>query len=289
LALVSLLVVLVALGVHGHFVTPTWHTRSKTRDVFVAAALEAVVVTLLLFLWARSRSARPGDQLEARLRTALLAVLGTVAVALTATGLLFAPGTSAPGGSGPSVQRSRLCQAFSNCSRPTKPPSVARPVHFPFLDVAYGLAAALVVAALVAVAVWAIRTASWHAPQASGVFAEEHSEAPEDVLEVGRRAMLGLDDARAAIIACYVAMEERLARAGTSRLSSETPDEFLSKVASELGAGAGAAARLTSLFYEARFSSHSLDQTRRAAAERALAELVSELRRAQPVPIGAEP
>ena len=103
LALVSLLVVLVALGVHGHFVTPTWHTRSKTRDVFVAAALEAVVVTLLLFLWARSRSARPGDQLEARLRTALLAVLGTVAVALTATGLLFAPGTSAPGGSGAAV------------------------------------------------------------------------------------------------------------------------------------------------------------------------------------------
>ena len=70
--------------------------------------------------------------------------------------------------------------------------------------------------------------------------AEDYSSTLEEALLGGRRALLELDDARAAIIACYVAMEESLARAGTARLA-ETPDELLAKASSTLLISAGAA------------------------------------------------
>ena len=43
-----------------------------------------------------------------------------------------------------------------------------------------------------------------------------------------------------------------------------------------------AAARLTALFYEARFSSHPLDRGQRDAAERALDELAAALAETEP-------
>jgi hypothetical protein len=161
--------------------------------------------------------------------------------------------------------------------------------HFPFGDLLYGLGVAVLVAAIVALSVWARRQSRRHLPPEPEALAEEYGEALEQALEGGRRALLSLDDARAAIIACYVAMEESLARAGTVRSSAETPDELLAKAASTLLIGTGAARRLTSLFYEARFSSHPLADSQRAAAASALAEISSELGRAQPAPAGTEP
>jgi hypothetical protein len=111
----------------------------------------------------------------------------------------------------------------------------------------------------------------------------------QEALVWGQRALLDLDDARAAIIACYVAMEESLARAGTARASAETPDELLARAAQAFLVSAGAASRLTSLFYEARFSSHPLGTAHRESAETALAGLVAELDQARPIPAGAAP
>jgi hypothetical protein len=283
-ALLSLLVLLVALGVHGHPGAASWRTGPRLRDGLVAGALELVVISLLVILWQRHRRAA-GGVLAERLRKALSYVLGVGAVVLAVTCLLLVPG-AATLGTLPRGGQAHGCTAFLRCGHPAPrtPPSASQPFHFPFLDVLYGLGAALLVAAIVASALWASRRAVEGPPVAEALLAEEYGEAPEEILEQGRRAMLGVEDARAAIIACYVAMEERLARAGTVRTSAETPDELLAKVASSWPVSSPAAGRLTSLFYEARFSSHSLGSSRRLAAQKALAELVSELRGAHRSP-----
>jgi Domain of unknown function (DUF4129) len=99
-------------------------------------------------------------------------------------------------------------------------------------------------------------------------------------VESGRSAFRLLDDARAAIIACYVAMEDSLAEAGTARAAAETPDELLARAAAAGLVHGEAAARLTALFYEARFSSHPLPPAYRDTAERALSALAADLARA---------
>ena len=100
----------------------------------------------------------------------------------------------------------------------------------------------------------------------------------QDAVSSGRRALAGLDDARAAIIACYVAMERSLAAAGAAHADADTPDEFLARaVAAGLVRGA-AAGELTRLFYEARFSAHELTAAQRDAARAALEQLADDLR-----------
>jgi hypothetical protein len=102
-----------------------------------------------------------------------------------------------------------------------------------------------------------------------------------EVVESGRSALRAVDDARAAIIACYAAMEASLAEHGAARVIADTPDELLTR-ARAMGIVRGtAAARLTTLFYEARFSSHPLDRGHRDAAGQALAELAAELAEAE--------
>jgi len=106
------------------------------------------------------------------------------------------------------------------------------------------------------------------------------AEDPQDLreaVEAGRSALRTLDDARAAIIACYVAMETHLAERGAARAVADTPDELLARATSSGVVRGTAAARLTALFYEARFSSHPLDRSQRDAAEQALDELAAAL------------
>jgi hypothetical protein len=72
-------------------------------------------------------------------------------------------------------------------------------------------------------------------------------------------------------------MEASLARAGTVCGAAETPDELLGRAATAGLAGGSAAATLTALFYEARFSTHPLPAGARAEARDALAELAAAL------------
>jgi hypothetical protein len=76
-------------------------------------------------------------------------------------------------------------------------------------------------------------------------------------------------------------MERSLADRGTSRTAADTPDELLARA---VGAGTvrgPAAGRLTALFYEARFSTHPVAASQRAAASAALDELAAELAAAE--------
>ena len=110
-----------------------------------------------------------------------------------------------------------------------------------------------------------------------GGFIAEDSEGLREAVESGRSALRTIDDARAAIIACYLAMENSLGERGTARTIADTPDELLARARASGMVRGTAAARLTALFYEARFSSHPLDHRQRDAAERALDELADAL------------
>ena len=96
-----------------------------------------------------------------------------------------------------------------------------------------------------------------------------------DAVSPGGRAA-GLDDARVAIIACYVAMEGSLARAG------DGPRRRRDARRAAGPGGRGRAGRrrggrqLTALFYEARFSSHALPAAARGAARDALAAVLAD-------------
>ncbi|MEU6971063.1 DUF4129 domain-containing protein [Kitasatospora aureofaciens] len=81
----------------------------------------------------------------------------------------------------------------------------------------------------------------------------------------GRRALEGTD-ARAAVIACYAAMEGSLAASGLPRHAWESPTELLRRALSDARIDAAGARELTALFREARYSTHRMDddQVRRA-------------------------
>jgi hypothetical protein len=149
--------------------------------------------------------------------------------------------------------------------------------HIPVGPVLYGLLIAALVAAVVVSIWWAARLRRAAAP-APGDFVED-SEGLREAVESGRAALAEeIDDARAAIIACYLAMERSLADRGTARAAADTPDELLARAVHSGIVRGGAARRLTTLFYEARFSSHPLGADQRTAASRALDDLAAELR-----------
>jgi hypothetical protein len=149
-------------------------------------------------------------------------------------------------------------------------------VHLGYL--LYALLALILLAALV---VCAILIARMRPRNVGGYLreADDESASLRKAVESGRTALRAVDDARAAIIACYLAMEGSLAKAGTARTAAETPDELLAKATATGLLRSPAAGQLTGLFYEARFSSHDLPDTVKDTAMAALDEISAELRR----------
>lgn len=144
-----------------------------------------------------------------------------------------------------------------------------------------GAAVALVATAVVGLVVVAIGTR--RRPVARAAAAEPRSAEPPvslaDVAEMGLAAMIASgQDARTAIIACYVAMERGLAKAREAApLASDTPSEVLAR-AFERGALHDASAReLVALFEEARFSPHAMLEWQRMRAEQLLRIVLNDL------------
>jgi hypothetical protein len=287
LGLLALLTVLVTLGLHGGTVTPHWGQRSKVTDAEVAGALEAVVVILLLAVRARRRRATVALWWVTRLQTALNYVLGLVAVGLavviaTLTVHLDLPGR--PPGRAPTRPSVHPAGHLPQSIKP------AATSNFALGDVLYLVAGALLVVAIAALAVRVARLSRRSVLAEPAPIVEEYEQTMAEAVHSGHRALLELDDARAAIIACYLAMEASLARAGTTREFAETPDELLARAARARSGTSSAARRLTELFYEARFSTHPLGAAQRDGAERALVELAIWLERpAVPVGRGGQP
>jgi hypothetical protein len=219
-----------------------------------------------------------------RLRTALWYVLGGGAAALAVT--MVALVVSIPPAR-PLPAQARVAPARAGLGRAPRALGHVTALQLPLSQILYGLVAAVLVAAIVAVTVRLLRANRRQLLVEPAPPAEDVGAALQEAIMWGQRAFLGLDDARSAIIACYSAMEQSLARAGTARSPAETPDELLGRAAGTLPVSSNAARRLTSLFYEARFSSHPLSNVQRAVAESALAELASELEVVPPAHVGA--
>ena len=118
------------------------------------------------------------------------------------------------------------------------------------------------------------------APEAAASYAnlDDEQERLAQAVDSGRRALLDGDDARAAVIACYLAMEQSLAESGVTRRASDSPQDLLERAVSGGLPAGSAAAELTALFREARYSTHPMDGSHRDRAAAALAEIADGLR-----------
>jgi hypothetical protein len=252
-------------------------------DVLRAIGIAVLTAALMLLLMGRrvrrtGSAPRPRSELtEAQRRQAVLA--GLVGL-LVATGYLLVAGAIGPEGerrragledAGPAGSASAQHQAGEH------PPTVdGYPSWF---------GALVVVALLVGLGLVLAR-------RAPGTEADAHPDADaEDTAQeqvaravaAGRAAVRdgGLADPRQAIVACFAAMERALAELGEGLAprAEDTPAEVLHR-----GEVAGVVPRrpadaLLRLFHEARFSEHPMGEADRVAADRALSEILTVLRR----------
>jgi hypothetical protein len=281
----TLLIIVGLAGLRGEVAGPQWDGPLHGDAVAVGIPLEIALVVVLgitiLRLATRGRTGRgrtaPVSAEAVKLRQVLVFVLSTGIIAVAATMVIGVTRHlfSVPAGSHPGVGAA------------APPPAVRPGRHFPFhFRLADGLLYGLLVLVFMSAVVlrtWMARR--WYRP--ARWTKAHHDVAPDsqdllEVVEAGRSALRAVDDVRAAIIACYLAMETSLGEVGAARAIADTPDELLTR-ATEMGLVHGtAAARLTALFYEARFSSHPLDRSHRDAAGQALAELAADLAGAGP-------
>ena len=278
----TLLVILGLAGLRGAVTAPRWNGPLRHDGLAIGLALEVILVVLLVLTTRRrSRAMRaallggvPVNDVAAKLRGVLIVVLGAgmiaVAVAIFLSLHLHLGGKVPPAADG---QRQAHPEAEAPAAERRSP---GRSFHVPLTVILYVLLVVLLVAAVLLSVWWSRRFRPSFGGKTSGFLAEDPEDLREAV-ESGRLALRTVDDARAAIIACYVAMETSLAERGAARAVADTPDELLARATTSGLVRGTAAARLTALFYEARFSSHPLGRGQRDAAEQALDELAAAL------------
>ncbi|HEY2505129.1 MAG TPA: DUF4129 domain-containing protein [Streptosporangiaceae bacterium] len=240
------------------------HQRGYAVAIGFEVVLAAVEVALFIVGRRRPNAPYPAVPLR-RLLARVTALLMVAVVVIMAANLAAGRG------------KNRILLPTTR-SKPTPTPTKSGGAHPAFATssgpdlryLLYGLLGLVLLGAIVASAVYLTR----RLPTAPAGYEddplEDEDTALRRVVQSGRAALATTDDARRAIIACYLAMEASLARAGATRASTETPDELLARAASNGLLHGAASARLTELFYEARFSSHPLPPAAIAEARQAL-------------------
>jgi len=290
-----LLILLGLTGLSGVLTPPSWDGPLQRDRLIVGLALEIVLVVLFVItnkhqraatrlarLRALGQPAGPATDaattaMAAKLRAVLLFVLGG---GIAAVAVVMLTNLKLPAG-----RRAKL-------PPPPRIPKGKRDLrgqhhhpdfHFPLTTLLYALLVALLIAAVLLSIWWSRRQRPSMTAKPDSFIAEDPEESLREAVASGRTALRTFDDARAAIIACYVAMEASLAQRGAARGAADTPDELLARATGQGVVRGTAAVRLTALFYEARFSSHPLDPGQRDAAEQALDELAATLDAVQSV------
>jgi len=254
-----------------------WHIvqGSASRRIPVTAGLGIVLAMLLAALLVlRIRRPAPG-QPAALLRRALTMI---VSLLLAAMALAFL---------------ASVLQAASSHAMPPnllKPPTHAKrrgyrpPFRYGHVMPGRGdIGTLLVYAAITALAVVAVLAFLTLLRRHRTMIPEGPEPDPDDTdtlrsaVQAGQAALRSISDARQAIIACYAAMERSLGVAGAERAAAETPDELLSRASADGIVHGAAAARLTRMFYEARFSEHAVTEAARLTAMHSLADIELEL------------
>lgn len=275
--LAGCLLALAAVGLRTAIAPPRLNGPLAHDGLVLGGILEAALACLTVALIVRHRRA-PGSALAAaRLRKVLGYVVGAGLIAIPALSLLSlqeGPVRQRPAPARPRPAPAGSHRAAQHAAGGTSPVET--------IIVAIAALAAAVLIALAAVSLWRyLRQRPWRSRRSYRMLAGAGDGEPElrDAVEAGYGALAGVDDARAAIIACYLAMEQSLGRAGTPRGAADTPDELLARAARQGLVRGQAADLLTGLFYEARFSSHPMHQADRDRAQQALASLAAGLDR----------
>ncbi len=283
-----LLILLGLTGLSGVLTPPSWDGPLQRDRLIVGLALEVVLAVLFVITNKRQRAATrivrlralgqgagpatdaATTEMAAKLRAVLLFVLGG-GIAAVAGVMLTNPDL-------PAGKRAKLPPPprFAKSKRDVRGRWHHTIFHIPLTALLYGLLVVLLIAAVL-LSIWWARRQRPSVTAKPDSFIAEDPESLREAVESGRTALRALDDARAAIIACYVAMEASLAQRGAARGIADTPDELLTRATGQGVVRGTAAVRLTALFYEARFSSHPLDPGQRDAAGQALDELAATL------------
>lgn len=260
---VVLLVAVTIVGLIGAVARPRWTGPLHAQAEGVGIALEVILAALLIVtLRRRGESSDVATRLRGGLKALLPAMMvGLLIFLLINAHLHFA--TAAP-----VHHPSPITRPHSQKAKPM--PVGSGSGGFPsWILWVLGI---LVLIVVIAVALRLARRPPRRVPRPGGLAMD-----PEDLktaLDEGAAALRATDydDARKAIIACYVAMEQRLGE----RSDAETPDELLARATREGLIHGPAAGTLTGLFYEARFSTHPLESGKREQAIAALDELRSQ-------------
>ena len=272
-AIAALLLMAAIVGVGATTATTSWRGRWHQDGHLIALVLELVLGALLaavLLADRRAPQARyPAARLRVLLRSAIALTMVIVAVVAYVNLVAHQEGSRLLNALGGGHQRRVRLHRYS---------LHVAPVHVDFPIVLYAVIAVILLAAVVACVRIIVRR-QYVGP--AGFVGDDDDEAASlrQAVESGQAALRAVDDAQAAIIACYVAMESSLATAGTARMAAETPGELLARAAAAGLVHGTPASRLTELFYEARFSTHAMPQTAREEARQCLDAISADLAR----------
>lgn len=260
--------------------------RGLTGYAFVGIAVLAAAVALFTLYAALKDPALPAGPARRRRPTSLLGTLVAVLLLWALLLPLIRDGwRDRQDGRGPNLLAPR------GLSKGSPPPQPSNPDASPALDPALvGIASTLLLIGALALLAAAIVMTLRRVRQRG--MAEEDEEgaalggaADSDQLTgavtAGRTAMERPDDPRAAVIACYAAMERYLAEAGSPRRPADTPTELLQRAVAEGTLRSGPARTLTALFHEARYSNHPLDENARRTAFDTLEQISADLAQAR--------
>jgi Domain of unknown function (DUF4129) len=274
-AAVAVLLVVTAVGLQarGTFARGQNQAVAGVSGAVLAIALsaaEGIAVIAFIVVLASARPQRPPqvqsddeDDLERPYIpwwAKTLGVLLAVAALVTPFAVLF---TRKPRAIGPRPLPGG--PAGSGLIRPTVPPSSS----------AWPLITGMVIAILVVLilAVLSRRRRPAHPPPAG----RRRLAALLDSLAAGSEALTAGGEPRAAIIACYAAMERGFAAAGSAPAVADTPAEVLARATRAGLVRAGPAETLTGLFRRARYSTQPMTSTDSRVAADALTELRTDL------------
>jgi hypothetical protein len=272
----GLLLLLVIVGIGATSPASSGRGPLYQDSVAIAVALEFLLAALQVALVVMARRTAAASHPAGALRLMLRRVIAVVMVLI----VVIAVANIVAHKRGDLLQR---LLTGGHKSLPHRPVTVRHGSHAAAADHAsyfvYGIVGLIVLAALITCVVLVARARTRQ--RRPGGYADEATddEGPglRQAIESGRLALRTMDDARAAIIACYVAMETSLATAGAARAAAETPDELLTRAATAGLVRGPAAATLTILFYEARFSTKPLAPAAKHAAQQAIDAISTEL------------
>ena len=277
-AAVAVLLALTAAGLRsrGTFSHAPDRVLAGASGTVLATALAAtegvalVAFVLVLAMARPRRKPRPGEDEPPRPPfpwwAKTLAVLASVAVMVTPFAILLTRRTRPR-----TAAQARPGALASGGAVPPRLPATAHGSPWPLIA---GMLIAL--ALLVALTAWSRHTRRRPA-RPPGDQGQGSRLALGESLAAGRTALAGPRDPRAAIIACYAAMERGFAAAGSAPAAADTPAEVLARAT---GAGlvrSGSAVRMAGLFRRARYSSEPMTSADSAAAAAALDQMQADL------------